>query len=362
MLKKRLLTPHVTRRQALQGLGALGAASTFSFGMPRPGFAQDVAIRVLEWGGYELPNLFDEYLSAGHATPEFSFMSSDLDTINRLRAGIFADIANPTNNAVPEYFANELVIPWDTSKIARYDSIIPKFLDIGMRGGEQYYIPVTWGYECAIYNADKVDPFENSYALLFDDRYEGKIAWWDNTINLVIAGLVLGVDDPFDITDEELTEVTAFLAEKKKNVRFMWNFLTDWEPEFIAGNIDISYGFTASWLQAKAEGINSIYMDPKEGRLVWIDGYMQLQGTQTEALNHAFVDAWLSPETGLWIIENYGYAHSNTQIDFSQADPDFIDSLNLNKPEVLASDQILLRQHIKNTRAYARAWDRVKAS
>lgn len=347
-----------SRRDVLQAVAALTATATSSSAFA----ARGDALRVLEWGGFETPNLFREYLDAGHSAPNFSFMSSDLDTVNKLRAGVFADIANPTNNYLEEYFKNDLIDPWDVTKIERYADIIPALKEIGMRGDDQFYIPVVWGYETVIYNADKVEPQEQSYGLLYDDRYAGRIAWWDQSVNLVIAGMYNGVDNPWDMSEAELVDMTKFLSEKKKNVRYYWTFFTDWEPDFISGGIQIAYGHPASWLRAKAAGVNAISSKPKEGRIIWVDGYVKLKGTEQKEKSHEFVDAWLSPETAVEIVQEHGYGHANAKVDLSRLDPEIIEDLSLDNPDTLGSDQTVMRQYLPNSRAYSRAWDRVKAS
>lgn len=358
-MQRRLQAPSLhSRRRVLKSAAALTASVAAG-----PAWGDRATpVQVLEWGGFESPDLYREYLEAGHAQPDFVFMSSDLDTVNKLRAGVFADVANPTNNYLQEYFNNGLVEPWDVTRIPRYKDIIPALSEIGMRDGRQYYIPTVWGYETVIYNGDKVDAGEESYALLYDERYAGRIAWWDQSINLVLAGMYNRVDDPWDMSDSELADMTKFLAEKKKNVRYFWTFFSDWEPDFIGGGIKVAYGHPASWLRARAAGVNAISAKPKEGRLIWVDGYVQLKGTDQTEENHEFVNAWLSPETGFQIVQEHGYGHANANIDLSRLDPAIVEDLSLDQPDMLGSDQVIMRKYIPNVRGYTRAWDRVKAS
>ncbi|MEO0400021.1 MAG: substrate-binding domain-containing protein [Pseudomonadota bacterium] len=355
--------PSYSRRQVLHGAAALTAGVTTAGVATAPAFAQrETPLQVLEWGGYEGPDLYREYLDAGNAQPNFVFMSSDLDTVNKLRAGLSADLSNLTNNYFEEYYKNGLIEPWDVTKIPRYNDILPSLKEFGMRDGQQYCVPSIWGYETVIYNADKVDVAEEAYALLFDDRYAGRIAWWDQSINVVLAGLHNGVDDAWDMSEQELADMTKFLAEKKKNVRYFWTYFTDWEPDFISGGIQIAYGFPASWLRARAAGVNAVSAKPKEGRLIWVNGYVQLKGTQQTEKNYQFVNAWLSPETAVQIVQEHGYGPANGNVDLSRLDPTVVEDLSLDQPDSLGTDQMIMRKYLPNARAYSRAWDRVKAS
>ncbi len=64
------------------------------------------------------------------------------------------------------------------------------------------------------------------------------------------------------MSDAELKEVVAFLSEKKKNIRSLWVYTTDFESDFISGSLVVTYGFTSSWLLAKSKGVDAVYMQP----------------------------------------------------------------------------------------------------
>ncbi len=61
----------------------------------------------------------------------------------------------------------------------------------GQYGGKQYGIPDDWGFDAILYRTDKVTPKSRSWGLIFDDRYKGKISWFDDLNMLTIAGLYL---------------------------------------------------------------------------------------------------------------------------------------------------------------------------
>ena len=66
----------------------------------------------------------------------------------------------------------------------------------GQIDGKQYFIPADWGFSSVLYRKDKVEPNgEESWDLFYDDRYKGKISWWDSPIeNFLIWGYVNGFD------------------------------------------------------------------------------------------------------------------------------------------------------------------------
>ena len=65
----------------------------------------------------------------------------------------------------------------------------PFMVKAGQFNGKQYGIPEDWGFDAILYRTDKVKPKAQArWSLLFDERYKGKIAWFDDLDMLVVAG------------------------------------------------------------------------------------------------------------------------------------------------------------------------------
>ena len=88
-----------------------------------------------------------------------------------------------------KYFAQSgLVQPWDPKLIPNLKHLNPKMVKAGQYNGKQYGIPEDWGFDAVLYRSDKVNPKAKSWSLLFDERYKGRIAWFDDAAHARIAG------------------------------------------------------------------------------------------------------------------------------------------------------------------------------
>ncbi|MEZ5912202.1 MAG: hypothetical protein R3D84_08270 [Paracoccaceae bacterium] len=75
----------------------------------------------------------------------------------------------------------------------------------------------------------------------------------------------------------------------------------------------------------------------------WFCGLTMLNsGKADEALAYDFIDAWLSPETGKYLIESSGYGHANTK-SFEIADPAEVAAMGITDPVAMMSSAILFR-------------------
>ena len=89
--------------------------------------------------------------------------------------------------------------------------------------GVNWFVPFDWGNSSILYRTDLVDPEyveEESWSILLDDRYKGRMAVFDSVD--AIAGLLVGAADPFNMTDAELVEARKVLEKIHGNIRFWW--------------------------------------------------------------------------------------------------------------------------------------------
>jgi spermidine/putrescine-binding protein len=230
----------------------------------------------------------------------------------------------------------------------------------GQYNGKQYGIPEDWGFDAILYRTDKVKPKAKSWSLIFDDRYKGKIAWFDDLNMLTVAGLYLGFKDPWNQSDDQLAQSQKLLIAKKKNVRLIWSSETNLWEAFGSGDIWIAYAWPNDWVQMKKKGLPVTYMRPKEKPIAWVGMLMLLEGTPRPQLAHAYANAWSSTPSAKWLEDNYGYGHANTVARPSSSD--LLHALQLTNPRAVTEPAAHLDRDIPRRAVYAKYWEQVKAS
>jgi spermidine/putrescine-binding protein len=235
---------------------------------------------------------------------------------------------------------------------------------VGQVDGQQMMIPADWGFISLLTNSEHVDPGqEPSWNLMFDKRYKGKIAWYDNPFDMmVIGGYAVGAADPWNMTDEELEAVKAKYIEAKPYVRTFWSAQADMETEFKAGNIWLTFAWPSSWVLMQKEGLKVDYLEPSEGRLAFLCGFSIFKDTENWHHAHDYVNAWTSPEAGLWLVNNYAYGHANTKIDLSKVDPALVEAFGLRDPDAIAEPKVHVLRPSPVRVKMARVWEEIKAA
>jgi spermidine/putrescine transport system substrate-binding protein len=358
----------------LAACGAEGAEEPGGSAAPQehPPIEQEPGdLEVFEWAGYEYPAYGGEggaltpYVEK-RGKPKFTFLTSDDQALGKVRAGYRPDIVHPCVDYMGNWVEMGVVQPWDPSLIPSFADLQKELVQGGQIDGQQYFIPADWGFSSPLYRSDQVEPDgEESWALFYDERYEGKISWWDSPLeNFVIWGYVNGVDDPWEMTDDELDEARDFLMSKKHLCRNFWSSQTDLDADIAAGNVWIAYSWAGSYVAARDAGLEVVYSEPKEGRLAWNCGFVLIKDTENYRHAHEFIEAWSGADSGEWIINNYAYGHANTKVDLTKVPEDYVKVFKLDDPEARQEPNAHYAVPVTSARRaeYARRWDEVKAA
>jgi spermidine/putrescine transport system substrate-binding protein len=280
----------------------------------RPARADDQAI-YFTWSGYDVPEAHPNYGKKYGAEPDMPLFSDEEEAFQKLRAGFQVDVAHPCSGRINRWRSANLLQPIDTSKLSNWPDVFDglKVVNDANEDGKQWFVPWDWGNTSVIYRADLVDvkPGEESWSILWDERYKGKIAMGnDITDTAIIAGLMIGAADPYNMTDEEIEKVRLLLQKQKPLLRFYWSDSTEFEQAMASGEVVVASAWNSSVATLRGQGIDVKYMTPKEGRLNWCCGLILQTNAPHPDKAHDLMDAMLDPKAGEWLI-NYGYGHSN---------------------------------------------------
>ena len=361
-MEKRLTREDLLKLAAAAGGAAVAAGPV---GLARAALgAESGRLQVLDWAGYGNDGgqaMFAQYVKQHpNNKPQFTYMTNESDALAKLHAGLKPDIFRPYVGWTKYFATSGLVQPWDTKLLTNFKHLNPAMVKAGQYNGKQYGIPDDWGFDKILYRSDKVKPKAKSWGLLFDERYKGKIAWFDDLNMLTVAGLYLGMKNPWNQSDAQLARSQSFLKSKKKLVRLIWSSETNLWEAFGSGELWIAYAWPNDWVQMKKKGLKVVYMSPKEKPVAWVGMLMLLKGSPRPKLAHAYVDAWSSAKSGKWLEDNYGYGHANTLARPSSADLARV--LQIANPKAVGLPNAYLDRDIPRRAVYARMWEEVKAA
>jgi spermidine/putrescine transport system substrate-binding protein len=321
-------------------------------------------LQVMDWAGYGNDggqSMFKAYVHKyPHNKPQFTQMANESDALAKIQAGAHPDLFRPYVGWVKYFAQSGLVQPWNPKLIPNFKHLNPFMVKAGKYQGKQYGIPDDWGFDAILYRKDKVHPKARSWNLLFDERYKGKIAWFDDLEMITVAGLVTHAKNPWNQTSAELNRSVNFLKKKKHLARMTWSSETDLWQAFGSGEVWIAYAWPNDWVQMKKKKLPVVYMHPKEKPIAWVGMFMLLKGTSRPHLAHAYVNAWSSKASGQWLENNYGYGHAN--VEAKPTSSALLKALQLTNPKAVTLPNAYLDRNIPNRATYAHLWEQVKAA
>jgi spermidine/putrescine transport system substrate-binding protein len=327
----------------------IGTASLIAL----PALAADADFTVFDWSGYEDPGFFAGYVEKYGDNPTFAFYGDDDDAFQKLASGFRADVSHPCSQMVSKFRDADLVDPWDTSRIENFDQINPAFLNstIYQDEGGTWYIPAEWGATAIAYNTDQVPEADvQSLRVFLDPKYAGRISLPDNNDDVwALAYLATGVTDWTAVTEEQFIAAGEWLRQAHQNVRAYWADGAELAQLMATGEVVIAWSWNETPTTMVAEGYPIAFeREPAEGSSTWFCGYVNLKdGPGSEDKAYDFINAWLDARTANYIVENWGYGHSNTAA-VAEIDPELVASVGLGPVEVPLLAQVPMDNQLRD--------------
>ena len=343
-MTKRLKT-RIDRRRILKALSAIGVAYV-AMPVSRSRAAQEVNYHT--WSGYDAKELLQPYIDKYGGMPEISYIATEEESFTKMKAGWSPDLMHPGNYNVRRWKDAGLLQPLDASRVKNWENIIESVRndDSVVYDGQQYMIPSEYGNSSVIYRKDLVDESYQTnptWGILYDERYKGRLANYETAAAVVqCAALVLGYDNIYSLSDEQLVEVKKLASKQRDLLRMYWSDATQLEQAIATGEVVAAYGWNASLVNLRGQGIDVAMMVPKERMFTWIAGFVMHKNCKNVDAAYDLIDAWTSPESGAWLMENYGYGSTNLAA-YQVADADKLADLGISDPEAVLNNSLFFK-------------------
>jgi spermidine/putrescine transport system substrate-binding protein len=272
----RLRSRNLTRRDVNKVLAAAGVGVMSLPLMPGRASAADEAL-YFTWSGYEIPELQPSYVERHGTVSDSSIFADENEAFQKIRAGFVADVIHPCSPMVPQWYDAGLIQPIDTSRLSNWSDLFPALTsakDVQF-AGEQWFVPFDWGRTSITYRTDLVEVEEDSYGLLWDERYSGRIAVFDSVDETVFVAAIYAGVDPCNMSDSELDMVFDLLRKQRPLNRFYAESESDITQALASGEVVAATTWDSGAASLRAEGVPVRFMNPKEGVETWFCGLIR---------------------------------------------------------------------------------------
>ena len=297
------------------GKAAVLAAGLAAFALAGPAASAEEAT-YFTWSGYDVPQMYQGYIDARGAEPKTSLFSDQEEAMQKMRVGFVVDVAHPCLETIPRFVESGQIQPIDTARLKNWPDLfagLKAMPNIDAGDGKVWFVPVDWGNTSVIYRTDLVEGPADSYELLWDPKYKGRVAVGGDPASTAFIAAVYAGLQPDKLSDADMAVLRDTLKKLNENVRFYWSDPTELEQALASGEIVAATGWNASVSALRGQGLPIKFMEPKEGMMTWVCGLVMDKESPNEEAAYALMDAITSPETGVFLLSDYGYGHSNTK-------------------------------------------------
>ncbi len=324
-------------------------------------------LSLLVWEGYADPSFVHAFEDAHHCKVLASYMGSSDELVAKLRGGSAAnyDVISPSSDVATSIVRAGLAAPLDLSKIPSYDQLSAKLRDSSLvkANGKTYGVPFVWGPNPLLYDTTTFPQPPDSWSILWDPKYKGKISLWDELSSVYMAAQVLGFDKPdpsqiYNLSDAQLEAVKKKLIELKPNIRKYWSTGGELTNLFQNHEIIAAMGWPLMTNQLRKLNYPIGETIPKENTTGWIDHLMITAASAQKELAQAFLEYMIEAQTQKLVTDVTHYTPANP-VTAQLLTPEEKKSLHLDAPDEYMK-RIYFWQDVPRRPKYTEIWNEVK--
>src|SRR5712664_896373 len=137
----------------------------------------------LVWEGDADPSFVQPFEQSHHCKVVAAYMGSSDELVAKLRGGSASnyDVISPSSDVATSIVRAGLAAPLDLAKIPSYGQLSARLRDSPLvkAAGKTYGVPFVWGPNPLLYDTTAFAKAPDSWSILWDAKYKGKISLWD---------------------------------------------------------------------------------------------------------------------------------------------------------------------------------------
>jgi len=317
-------------------------------------------LHIYIWSEYLPQSVIDKFTAKTGTRVHVDTYDSNEVLMEKLQSGVADyDLVAPSDYAVRALVKQRLLQPLDHAKLPGMANLDPKFLDKQFDPGNRHSIPYFWGTTGFAYNKQAITNAVESWSVLFDERYAGKVLMLDDMRECFAASLKL-VGRSLNETNAAALQEAADRLKKQKKLVKTYNS-GDFANILASGDVLLAHGFNGQLAELAAKQPEKFaYVHPREGGTVWMDNLCIPAKARHVPAAYAFLEFILEPHLSAEIVNVVHYANAN------RAARPFIQPEILNNPGVYPPDEVLARCEFiedlgETTTLLDQLWTEIKA-
>lgn len=300
-----------------------------------------VTLNVYNWGEYisdgsegtfDTNAEFEEWYFQNYGKRvrvNYTTYASNEDMYAKLKSGaVRYDIVIPSDYMIELMIEEDMLEEIDFSNIPNYQYILDDYKGLFYDPENKYSVPFSYGMIGIIYNTSMVEGTPDSWDLMWDERYSGKILNFNNPRDAFGTAMYrLGIDvNTTDHADWDL----AFKALKTQKPLVQSYVMDEVFNKMKGASAAIAPYYAGDFLTMYGDNEDLAFYYPSEGTNVFVDAVCIPRGTQHKDVAEAYINFLLSEDAAVANAEYIGYASPNALV---RENAGYIETMNEMHPQ-----------------------------
>ncbi len=340
-------------------LAALAAVTVFA----AVGCSSDSGKQVLNvynWGDYIDSSVIEEFEEEFDVKVNYEEYANNEEMLAKIKTGGTAyDVIFPSEYMIEYMIAADMLNELDYSKLTNYGNMDERFLNLAYDPNNAHSIPYMWGTMGIVYNKNMVTETVDSWEILWDEEYAGKILMLDSSRDSLVPALKkLG----YSINTKNVDELNAARDELIKQKPLVRAYEVDtYKDQMIAEEAAMALTWSGDAYLLISENENLEFAIPKEGTNLWFDAVAIPKTAQNIDLAHEFINFLMRADVAAKNSDYIKYSSPNAAAVPLLPEEDSSNENLYPQGDIMSLGEVFLDMG-EFTVEYDRVWTEVKAS
>ena len=289
-------------------------------------------LHIYIWSSYLPQPVIDQFTKRTGINVTVDLYESNEDLMAKLASGVVSyDLCVPSDYVVQPLVQQKLILPLDHSRLPHMSNLSPRFLNQAFDIGNQYTLPYLWGTTGIGYSKKLVNPAPDSWDVLFDPAYKGKILMLNDKRECFVVALKR-MGKSVNETDPDTLRAAADMLKKQHDLVRTYDS-DNYDNKLVSGDVVVAHGWNGQMAKVVSDHPDDFgYVLPKEGGDIWLDNMAIPACAQNVDAAYQFIDYVLEADTAAQIVNGVNYASPNDAAK-PKIDPKILNDPNIYPPD-----------------------------
>ncbi len=282
---------------------------------------EGTTINVYNWGEYisdgseDSMDVVAEFERLTGANVNYTNFESNENMYSKLSGGgVSYDVIVPSDYMIGRLLDEDMLLELNYDNIPNMKYIDEQYLNLYFDPDQKYTVPYNVGTTILIYNTTLVDGEPDSWDVLWDEQYKGKVLMFNNSRDaFAIAQFMLG--QSLNTTSEsDWNEAAELLAEQKDAVNPVY-VMDEVFNLMESGEYAFATYYAGDYVLMHENNEDLAYCFPKEGVNIFYDAFCIPTCCQNKEGAEAFINFMQEPQVALANSEYIYYASPNITVE-----------------------------------------------